>query len=100
MRMVIASLSPEEIVFVGEFTRLWHHVRPTIERAVKEAVLVGKAPLVRPAAAEPSVARLRGTVALVLQEHFGFGLTRRLDGAGNPRKLNFRKAGVEVMSSY
>src|SRR6185503_18220524 len=77
MRMVIAALSPEEIVFVGEFTRMWNHVRPTIERAVKEAVLVGKPPLVRPAAAEPSVARLRGTVALVLQEHFGFGLTRR-----------------------
>jgi len=100
MRMVIASLSPEEIVFVGEFTRLWDHVRLTIERAVKDAVLVGKPPLVRPAAAEPSVARLRGTVALVLQEHFGFGLTRRLDNAvGNFRKLNFRKAGAEVMSS-
>jgi predicted NBD/HSP70 family sugar kinase len=100
MRMVIASLSPEEIVFVGEFTRLWDHVRLTIERAVKDAVLVGKPPLVRPAAAEPSVARLRGTVALVLQEHFGFGLTRRLDSAvGNFRKLNFRKAGAEVMSS-
>ena len=98
--MVIASLSPEEIVFVGEFTRLWDHVRLTIERAVKDAVLVGKPPLVRPAAAEPSVARLRGTVALVLQEHFGFGLTRRLDSAvGNFRKLNFRKAGAEVMSS-
>jgi len=99
MRMVIASLSPEEIVFVGEFTRLWDHVRPTIERAVKEAVLVGEPPLVRPAAAEPSVARLRGTVAMVLQEHFGFGLTRRLETAGNFRKLNVGKAGVEVMSS-
>ncbi len=99
MRMVIASLAPEEIVFVGEFTRLWDHMGPTIERAVNEAVLVGRAPLVRPAAAEPSVARLRGTVAMVLQEHFGFGLSRRWDGARSPRKLSAKKMGVEVRSS-
>lgn len=99
MRMVIASLAPEEIVFVGEFTRLWDYVRPSIERAVKEAVLVGKSPLVRPASAEPSVARLRGTVAMVLQEHFGFGLNRRFESAENIRSLHVRKSGVGVVSS-
>ena len=71
MRMVIAALAPEEIVLVGEFTRLWKHMGPVIEDAVGKAVLVGRPPRVRPAAAEPSVARLRGTVALVLQKHFG-----------------------------
>jgi predicted NBD/HSP70 family sugar kinase len=77
MRMIIATLSPEEIVFVGEFTRLWNRLGPLIEADVASAVLVGKPPLVRPAAAEPSVARLRGTVALVLQKHFGPSLDAR-----------------------
>ena len=71
MRMIVAALSPEEIVFVGEFTRLWDSLGALIVAEVKAAVLVGKPPRVRPAAAEPSVARLRGTVALVLQKHFG-----------------------------
>lgn len=71
MRMIVATLSPEQIVFVGEFTRLWNRLGPLIEAAVASAVLVGKPPLVRPATAEPSIARLRGSVALVLQKHFG-----------------------------
>jgi len=75
MRMIIAGLAPEEIVMVGEFTRLWSHLGPVIEEAAAQAVLVGRPPRVRPAAAEPSVARLRGTVALVLQKHFGPALT-------------------------
>jgi predicted NBD/HSP70 family sugar kinase len=77
MRMIVAALSPGEIVFVGEFTRLWNRLGPLIEADVASAVLVGKPPLVRPAAAEPSVARLRGTVALVLQKHFGPSAERR-----------------------
>ena len=36
---------------------------------VAAAILIGKPPRVRPAA-EPGMARLRGTVALVLQKHF------------------------------
>jgi predicted NBD/HSP70 family sugar kinase len=86
MRMTIAGLAPEEIVMVGEFTRLWSHMGPVIEKAAAEAVLVGKPPRVRPAAAEPSVARLRGTVALVLQKHFGPALTaeRRRRSAERP----------------
>ena len=80
IRTIIAALSPEEIVMVGEFTRLWSHMGPVIQKAVNESVLVGNPPRVRPAAAEPSVARLRGTVALVLQKHFGIG------GAGERRR--------------
>jgi predicted NBD/HSP70 family sugar kinase len=70
MRMVVAGLAPEEIVVVGEFTRLWPRLGPVIEAEVAAAVLVGKPPRVRPAA-DPRMARLRGTVALVLQKHFG-----------------------------
>lgn len=77
LRMIVAGLSPEEIVFVGDFTRLWDRVGPGIEADVAAAVLVGKPPRVRPAEAEPSVARLRGTVALVLQKHFGPAVERQ-----------------------
>jgi len=71
MRTIIAALSPEEIVLIGEFTRLWSQLGPVIESEVAQSVLIGKPPRIRPAGAEPSVARLRGTVALVLQKHFG-----------------------------
>ena len=98
MRMVIAALSPEEIVFVGEFTKLWHHMGPIIERAVKQSVLIGNPPSVRPAAAEPSVARLRGTVSMVLQEHFGSGVDRRPGITKLPCKPTVQRRGVEVMS--
>jgi predicted NBD/HSP70 family sugar kinase len=70
MRMVVAGLSPEEIVVVGEFTKLWSRLGPVIEAEVAAGVLVGKSPRVRPAT-DPRMARLRGTVALVLQKHFG-----------------------------
>ena len=80
MRMVVAALSPADIVFVGEFTRLWDRFAPVIEGAVARAVLVGKPPRVRPAGAEPSAARLRGAVAMVLQKHFGPIINRRRQG--------------------
>jgi predicted NBD/HSP70 family sugar kinase len=69
MRMIVAGLAPEEIVVVGEITRQWQRFGPVIEQEVAAGVLVGKPPRVRPAA-EPSVARLRGTVAMALQKHF------------------------------
>jgi predicted NBD/HSP70 family sugar kinase len=70
MRVIVAGIAPEEIVVVGEFTRFWSRMGPIIEAEVAAAVLVGRPPRVRPAA-DPRMARLRGTVALVLQKHFG-----------------------------
>jgi predicted NBD/HSP70 family sugar kinase len=70
MRIIVAGLAPEEIVVVGEFTHLWKRLGPVIEAEVAASVLVGKPPRVRPAA-DPDLARLRGTVALVLKRHFG-----------------------------
>jgi predicted NBD/HSP70 family sugar kinase len=69
MRMLMAGLAPLEIVVVGECTSHWHRFGPAIESEVGSAVLFGKAPRIRPA--EGSMARLRGSVALVLQKHFG-----------------------------
>ena len=78
MRMIVAGVAPNEIVFVGEFTLLWDRLGPVIQGRVASAVLGGKPPRVRPAEANPSTARLRGTVAMVLQKHFGPVTERRL----------------------
>src|SRR5262245_8433950 len=69
MRMIVAGLAPQEIVVVGDVARQWHRFGPVIEAEVAASVLVGTPPRVRPA--EGLMARLRGTVALVLQKHFG-----------------------------
>src|SRR6266849_6641133 len=73
MRMIVASLAPEEIVIVGECMKHWPRFGPVIEAEVAAGALVGMPPRVRPAA-EPGMARLRGTGALVLQKHFGLGV--------------------------
>jgi predicted NBD/HSP70 family sugar kinase len=71
MRMIVAGLAPERIVVVGELTRSWHRVGPLVESEVQAQVLPGGcAPRVIPAH-EDGMARLRGTVALVLQKDFG-----------------------------
>ena len=70
MRMIVAGLAPERIVVVGELTCAWHRFGPIIEAEVQAQVLAGgNAPRVVPAF-EDGMARLRGTVALVLQKHF------------------------------
>ena len=70
LRLVVTGLSPEEIVVVGEFTRMWDRYGPAIEAEVAAAVRAGKPPRLRPAP-DPRMSRLRGTVALVLYKHFG-----------------------------
>jgi len=70
MRMIVAGLAPERIVIVGEFASQWKRFGPTVEAEVAAASLTGKPTAVMPVA-DPRMARLRGTVALVLQRHFG-----------------------------
>jgi hypothetical protein len=69
MRMLVAGLAPEEIVVVGEITAQWQRLEPVITAELAEGTLFGKPPRIRPA--EGITARLRGTVALVLQSQFG-----------------------------
>ncbi|MBZ5724542.1 MAG: ROK family transcriptional regulator [Acidobacteriia bacterium] len=72
MRMVVAGLAPERIVVVGDLTRAWHRFGPVIEAEVQAQVLPGGcAPRLVPASEDGGDARLRGTVALVLQKDFG-----------------------------
>lgn len=69
MRMLVAGLAPEEIVVVGEVTSQWKYLEPVIAAELASGMLFGKPPRIRPA--EGHMARLRGTVALVLQNQFG-----------------------------
>jgi predicted NBD/HSP70 family sugar kinase len=71
MRMIVAGLDPEVIVVIGDLTRSWHRFGPVIQAEVQDQVLPGGvAPRLIPVH-EDGMARLRGTVALVLQKHFG-----------------------------
>lgn len=67
-RMIVACIAPEEIVFVGEFTRMWNRLGSIIAAEVAESVLPGLPPTIRLAGA--SSARLRGGLALVLAKAF------------------------------
>ncbi len=94
MRMVVGGLAPEEIIVAGEFTRMWQRFGPVIEAEVAGAVLIGKPPHIRPAA-DPSTARLRGAVALVLQKHFGptRGLIKDVSQGDGPEIQDLSMAG-------
>jgi predicted NBD/HSP70 family sugar kinase len=71
MRMVVAGLDPEQILIVGDLTRSWHRFGPVIQAEVQaQGLSGGVAPKLIPVH-EDGMARLRGTVALVLQKHFG-----------------------------
>lgn len=70
MRMIVAGLAPERIIVVGDLTRSWSRFGPVIDAEVQEQVLPGGCPPRLVPAHEDGMARLRGTVALVLQKHF------------------------------
>jgi predicted NBD/HSP70 family sugar kinase len=71
MRMIVAGLDPEQILVIGDLTRAWQRFGPVIQAEVQAQVLGGGvAPRLVPVH-EDGMARLRGTVALVLQKHFG-----------------------------
>jgi len=73
MRVIVAGLAPERIIVIGDFTRSWQRFGPVIEAEVQGQILAGGcAPVLIPAH-EDGMARIRGTVALVLQKDFGAG---------------------------
>jgi len=71
MRMIVAGLAPERIVITGDLTRSWRLFGPIIEGEVRNQVLPGGCPPLLIPADDDGMSRLRGTVALVLQKHFG-----------------------------
>jgi predicted NBD/HSP70 family sugar kinase len=68
--LLVTGLAPDVIVVVGEITRAWNQVGPVINAVVKSRSFTHAPTRVVPTdpAGDP---RLRGTIALVLQKHFG-----------------------------
>jgi len=66
LHMVVCALSPDEIVVVGELTRLWRTALPLIEEGLRGFPVIG-VPNIR-VPNEPGRARLRGAVALIINE--------------------------------
>jgi predicted NBD/HSP70 family sugar kinase len=67
--MLVVGLAPEEIVVVGELTTQWQRFGSLLEIGQGPGFLRASPPRIRPA--EGKTARMRGSVALVLQKHFG-----------------------------
>ena len=70
MRMIVAGVDPEQILVIGDLTRTWNRFGPVIQAEVQAQVLSGAATPRLVAVHEGGMARLRGTVALVLRRHF------------------------------
>jgi predicted NBD/HSP70 family sugar kinase len=70
LAMLVTGLSPDVIVLVGEVTSAWERIGPIINEAVKRRLVTGLHTRILPT--DPRTQpRLRGAIALVLQEHFG-----------------------------
>jgi predicted NBD/HSP70 family sugar kinase len=70
MAMLVTGLAPDKILVIGEITRLWDQVGPIITKTVAERSQTHAATRIVPT--DPtSHPRLLGTIALVLQQHFG-----------------------------
>lgn len=75
LAMLIGGMAPSMIVLIGEVTRCWKRIEPIIKN-VLEAKLQKSALLTRIVPAEDNLQpRLRGSMALILQKHFGAPLT-------------------------
>jgi predicted NBD/HSP70 family sugar kinase len=70
MRMIVAGLDPEQILVIGDVTRSWHRFGPVIQSEIAAQTLRGGTPPRITPVHEDGMARLRGTVALILQKHF------------------------------
>lgn len=68
--VLITGLAPDLIVIIGEITRAWDQVGPVISEVIEHQSFTRVGTRIVPA--DPSSQpRLRGTIALVLQKHFG-----------------------------
>jgi predicted NBD/HSP70 family sugar kinase len=68
--MLVTGLAPDILIVVGEVTRAWDRVGSVVAEAVKRRSFTHAVTRILPADPEAQP-RLRGTIALVLQKHFG-----------------------------
>jgi len=70
LAMLMTGLAPEVIVLVGEVTRAWKRLGPIVNGVVKRRLPIPVNTRIVPTDPDTEP-RLRGTIALVLQKHFG-----------------------------
>jgi len=70
LAMLVSGLAPDAIVVIGEVTGAWDLVGPIVERTLKERLGSRSVTPVIPSRPDLEL-RLRGTITLVLQKHFG-----------------------------
>jgi hypothetical protein len=68
--MLVSGLAPDVLVVVGEVTRAWDRVGPIVSEVVRNRSFTHASTRILPLDAELQP-RLQGTIALVLQKHFG-----------------------------
>lgn len=68
--MLVSGLAPDLLMVFGEITRVWDRVGPVVQETVRTKCFTG-APTQILAADPAQQSRLCGTIALVLQKHFG-----------------------------
>jgi predicted NBD/HSP70 family sugar kinase len=73
-RMIVGGLAPEAIIFIGELTAAWERFRPIIDAEIQTQTL-SSAPTLLLTGRDGATARVRGTMVLVLQKHFGAPLS-------------------------
>jgi len=89
LTMLVAGLSPEVIIIVGDCTALWPRICPVLESQLIARSFTPHTPRVVPAM-DGDAARLRGAAALVLHKV----LFKRADFA--PRHIHEREATTEA----
>jgi predicted NBD/HSP70 family sugar kinase len=68
--LLVTGIAPDVIVVIGEVTRFWGRISVAIDKIVRERTFTHAKTRIVPT--DPSAQpRLRGTIALVLQKHFG-----------------------------
>ena len=73
VRMIVAGLAPEAVVFVGEFTSAWSRFEPRLQENINRKSLSAD-PVSLIASPDGAQSRLLGAVALVLNKDFGITL--------------------------
>jgi predicted NBD/HSP70 family sugar kinase len=72
--MLVTGLAPDLVIVVGEVTRAWERVGPIVSQAIRSQTFTHPATRILPTNPDAQP-RLRGTIALVLQKHFGTKFT-------------------------
>jgi transcriptional regulator of PTS gene len=71
LRLITATLSPEQILVVGDITTAWEQYGPIVENEMTATMLAGDPPKLR-AAGDAELARLSGSAAMLMQRHASY----------------------------